>query len=187
VKPDHETGGDLEACESYQTNTVDLSCETLQCDEIWNFVYAKAKNVPESGAAGRVGTYGPGLPLTPMRSSDWFVGRATPKTLLFMMDRTARDSHVQLTTDGLAAYSAAIGFSFGTEVDWAVLQKIYGKDPPRAALQPAVCTGCTSTSSAATRTPREDQHQLRRRQEPHHEDGMRPSPTTNAFSRRSRT
>src|ERR1035441_1378722 len=34
-----------EACSAYQDRVlVDLPCRTLQCD--WNFVYAKAKNVP---------------------------------------------------------------------------------------------------------------------------------------------
>jgi hypothetical protein len=49
---------------------------------------------------------------------------------------------VQLTTDGLRAYSAAIGFSFGTAVDRALLQKLYGKDPSgERRYSPAVCTG----------------------------------------------
>ena len=49
---------------------------------------------------------------------------------------------MQLTTDGLKAYSAAIGFSFGTEVDWAVLQKHYGADPAgERRYSPQVCTG----------------------------------------------
>ncbi len=36
------------ACERYQAGAmVDLSCQRLQCDEIWSFVHSKAKNVPE--------------------------------------------------------------------------------------------------------------------------------------------
>ena len=36
------------ACEIYQrTALVDLNCRRIQCDEIWSFCYAKAKNVPE--------------------------------------------------------------------------------------------------------------------------------------------
>ncbi len=52
----------------------------------------------------------------------WFVGnRMAEDGFLFMMDLKHRlsDSHVQLTTDGLRAYSAAIGLSFGAEVDRA--------------------------------------------------------------------
>ena len=36
------------ACLDYQDKAMrDLSCKKLQCDEIWSFVYAKAKNVPD--------------------------------------------------------------------------------------------------------------------------------------------
>ena len=39
------------ACEAYQARVmVGLQCERLQCDEIWSFVYSKAKNVPEEHA-----------------------------------------------------------------------------------------------------------------------------------------
>ena len=39
------------ACEQYQDRTLrDLKCKRIQCDEIWSFCYAKAKNVPEKYA-----------------------------------------------------------------------------------------------------------------------------------------
>lgn len=42
------------ACAAYQDKTLrKLPCKRLQCDEIWSFVYAKAKNVPTAKAAGR--------------------------------------------------------------------------------------------------------------------------------------
>src|SRR6266545_3914952 len=43
------------ACTEYQDRVLRrLSCKRIQCDEIWSFVYAKAKNVPEKmrGARG---------------------------------------------------------------------------------------------------------------------------------------
>jgi hypothetical protein len=43
------------ACDEYQHRTLrNLPCKRIQCDEIWSFVYAKAKNVPEEmrGASG---------------------------------------------------------------------------------------------------------------------------------------
>jgi IS1 family transposase len=138
-----------EACESYQDRTlVDLPCKTLQCDEIWNFVYSKQKNVPEQ----HKGKYGYGNVWTWIAiDADsklvpaWYVGQRNAEDgFLFMMDlkHRLRDSRVQLTTDGLKAYSAAIGFSFGTEVDWAVLQKLYGSDPSgERRYSPSVCTG----------------------------------------------
>jgi hypothetical protein len=36
------------ACSAYQDKAfVNLKCKRIQCDEIWSFVYAKDKNVPE--------------------------------------------------------------------------------------------------------------------------------------------
>src|ERR1700735_3704524 len=50
------------ACAAYQDKTLrNLACKRVQCDEIWAFVYAKARNAsPEmkaSGEAGDVWTY----------------------------------------------------------------------------------------------------------------------------------
>src|SRR5215211_8226275 len=36
------------ACAEYQDGEMqNLPCKRIQCDEVWSFVYAKAKNVPE--------------------------------------------------------------------------------------------------------------------------------------------
>lgn len=137
------------ACGTFQDAILrDLPCKTIQCDEIWNFVYSKAKNVPEQHEGefgyGDVWTWTAICADTKLVPS-WFVGHRTADDgFLFMMDlkHRLRDSHVQLTTDGLKAYSAAIGFSFGTEVDWAVLQKTYGKEPGgERRYSPGICTG----------------------------------------------
>src|SRR5580704_16394092 len=138
-----------EACAEYQDRTlVNLPCETIQCDEIWNFVYSKQKNVPEQHKGkfgyGNVWTWTAICADTKLIPS-WFVGQRNAEDgFLFMMDlkHRLRDSHVQLTTDRLRAYSAAIGFSFGAEVDWAVLQKHYGADPSgERRYSPGICTG----------------------------------------------
>jgi IS1 family transposase len=137
-----------EACLNYQDRTlVNLPCKTIQCDETWNFVYAKAKNVP----AERRGEPGVGDVWTWVAVDadsklvpSWFVGNRTADDgFLFMMDLKHRLAcYPQITTDGLKAYAAAIGFSFGTEVDWAVLQKHYGKDPGgERRYSPGICTG----------------------------------------------
>jgi hypothetical protein len=42
-------------CSAYQDKVFrNLTCKRLQCDEIWSFCYAKAKNVP-SDKKGRFG------------------------------------------------------------------------------------------------------------------------------------
>jgi IS1 family transposase len=137
-----------DACTAFQDRTlVDLPCKTLQCDEIWSFVYSKQKNVP----ADRQGEFGVGdvwtwtaIDADSKLVPSWFVGQRTAEDgFLFTMDLKGRlANRVQMTTDGLRAYSAAIGFSFGTELDWAVLQKLYGRDPSgERRYSPAVCTG----------------------------------------------
>jgi IS1 family transposase len=137
-----------EACAAYQHEMlVDLPCKTIQCDEIWNFVYAKAKNVP----AERRGEPGVGdvwtwiaIDADSKLVPTWFVGNRTAEDgFLFMMDlRTRLKYRPQITTDGLKAYASAIGFSFGAQVDWAVLQKDYSSDPSgERRYSPAICTG----------------------------------------------
>jgi len=57
------------ACERYQDATLrNLKLKRIQCDEIREFVYAKAKNLPEP-LRGAWATCGPGLRWTRIRSS----------------------------------------------------------------------------------------------------------------------
>src|SRR5665213_1185289 len=137
-----------EACSDYQGRTLrNLSCTTFECDEIWNFVYAKQKNVPDEHKGeygyGDVWTWTAICADTKLIPS-WFVGQRTADDgYLFMMDlRTRLKYRPQITTDGLAAYASAIGFSFGAQVDWAVLQKVYRTDlAGERRYSPPVCTG----------------------------------------------
>ena len=52
-------------------------------------------------------------------------------------------NRVQLTTDGHRAYLTAVEDAFGCEVDYAMLQKIYGtvQDKPETRYSPAACMG----------------------------------------------
>jgi hypothetical protein len=51
-------------------------------------------------------------------------------------------NRVQLTTDGPSVYVAAVGLTFGTEVDWAQLHKIYRPEiAGERRYSPPVCTG----------------------------------------------
>jgi IS1 family transposase len=137
-----------DACSAYQHATLrDLTSMTFECDEIWNFVYAKDKNIP----APRQGDQGIGSVWTwtaicadTKLIPAWFVGQRTATDgYLFMMDlRTRLKYRPQITTDGLAAYADAIGFSFGAQVDWATIQKTYSSDPKdERRYSPPVCTG----------------------------------------------
>lgn len=137
-----------QACSEYQDWTLrGLECKRLQCDEIWSFVYSKAKNVPveHRGTFG----YGDVWTWTAIDADSklvpcWLVGeRNLPDAWAFMTDLADRLAHrVQLTTDGHRAYLEAVEGTFGAGIDYAMLQKLYGTDPAEVKrYSPAKCIG----------------------------------------------
>jgi IS1 family transposase len=136
------------ACVDFQDkNLRDLPCTTLQCDEIWSYCYAKQKNVPRehegSFGYGDIWTWTAICADTKLVPS-WLVGERTPPdAYAFMKDLAGRVSgRVQITTDGLNMYIPATRRAFKDQVDYAMLQKIYGEDPqPEKRYSPAVCIG----------------------------------------------
>jgi IS1 family transposase len=136
------------ACSAYQDRVFrNLTCRRLQCDEIWAFCYAKAKNVPASmrgqPGVGDVWTWTAIDPETKLIPC-WFVGdRSAASANHFMHDLADRLAHrVQLTTDGHGAYLAAVDDAFGNQIDYAQLVKIYGEGPKtEARYSPAQCMG----------------------------------------------
>jgi IS1 family transposase len=136
------------ACHEYQRRTlIGLRCRRTQCDEIWSFVHAKAKNAdPAMVAAGQAGDVWTWVALDAdsKLAVSWLVGgRDAGCAMAFMEDVAARlTTRVQLTTDGLKAYLDAVEGAFGADVDFAQLVKLYG-DAPEAEKRysPAQCTG----------------------------------------------
>lgn len=62
----------------------------------------------------------------------------------FMLDLASRlKNRVQLTTDGHRVYLNAVENAFGSEIDYAMLVKVYGKgtQEDERSYSPAVCTG----------------------------------------------
>ncbi len=123
------------ACLEYQDIMLrDLSCNTIQCDEIWSFCYAKDKNVPEELKGkfgfGDVWTW-VAIDADTKLVPTWSVGLRNPEYANdFMQDLKQRLSdRVQLTTDGHGLYLWAVEKAFGSEVDYAMLVKLYGTQP----------------------------------------------------------
>lgn len=120
------------ACEAYQLDTlVNLTCKRIQCDEIWSFVGAKEANTPPNvrGQLGRGDVYTwVAIDADTKLVVSWLVGkRSTEYAMAFMNDVAARlASRVQLTTDGHKGYLSAVDNAFGTQIDYAMLQKLYG-------------------------------------------------------------
>ncbi len=76
----------------------------------------------------------------------WFVGpRDATSAYHFMHDLAARlKNRVQLTTDGHKAYLNAVEDTFGSEIDYAMLIKLFGnavEHPDKSKYSPGVCTG----------------------------------------------
>jgi IS1 family transposase len=136
------------ACSDYQDKAfVNLKCKRIQCDEIWSFVGAKEKNCSvemKTKGAGDVWTW-TAIDADTKLVPCWFVGhRDAGCAYHFMHDLAERlANRVQLTTDGHRAYLSAVEDAFGANIDYAMLQKIYGNvsDSPETRYSPAICMG----------------------------------------------
>jgi IS1 family transposase len=138
-----------EVCESYQDRTLrNLRCRRIQVDELWGFNYCKAKNVtPDIEAkvanAGDVWLWvaiDPESKLVPC----WTLGNRGAETAFgFIHDLKDRlTNRVQLTSDGHRVYLEAIESAFGSDVDYAMLIKVFGRDQePDTRYSPPECIG----------------------------------------------
>jgi IS1 family transposase len=128
-----------------------LNCRRLQLDETWGFCGAKAKNAkPHKKAVGEQGDVW--LWVATCADSklvpSWLVGgRDVGAALKFTDDLQSRlANRVQITSDGHRAYLEAIATTFGGDVDYAMLVKIYGESPEsEKRYSPAECIGCHKT------------------------------------------
>ena len=150
-----------EACEKYHNEHVrGLTVEKVQCDEVWSFCHCKERNVPEE----KRGTFGYGdvwtwtaLDAEKKLMISWFVGDRSGKSgTAFMQDVADRIiNRVQLTTDGLKAYLDAVYSAFGSDVDHAVLQKVYANAPGGSSrYSPPEVVGVTSEVHCGAPDPR---------------------------------
>lgn len=84
----------------------------------------------------------------------WYIGtRDSMAANHFMHDLAGRlANRVQLTTDGHKAYLTAVEDAFGTQIDYAMLQKIYGKPEqgPEVRYSPAQCMGARKAAIMGT-------------------------------------
>jgi IS1 family transposase len=149
-------------CAEYQSRTLrNLTCKRIQCDEIWAFCYAKAKNVP----ADKQGQFGYGdvwtwvaIDADTKLVPSWCVGsRGAATANEFMRDLAGRlANRVQLTTDGHRVYLDAVERAFGSEIDYSMLVKMYGDDPkPDTRYSPGECIGCRQVGITGNPNPRD--------------------------------
>jgi IS1 family transposase len=136
-----------EAFSDYQDRTLrGLTCKRIQVDGFWAFVYAKAKNVKATKAAPQ----GAGdcwtwlaidadtklIPSFYIGASEGYAAQA------FIGDLAMRlANRVQLTSDGHKPYLDAVEQSFGADIDYAMLVKLYGDTPGAGRYSPGECIG----------------------------------------------
>jgi IS1 family transposase len=134
-------------CADYQDRTLrNLMCKRIQCDECWSFVYAKQKNVPEEKRGrfgfGDVWTWVAIDAQTKLVPSFLVGNRDLQSARIFIDDLAGRLAHrIQLTTDGLRVYLDAVEGSFGSEIDYAMLSKLYAASQEAVRYSPAECVG----------------------------------------------
>ena len=122
-----------------------MACRCLKVAEAWSFVYAKKKNLGRAKCAphqaGDVWLWIAFDPETKLILS-WRIGDRTLWTVRdFVADLKKRLTHrVQLTSDGPRAYVEAVEETFGCDVDYAMLSKIYALDKLALKVENVVST-----------------------------------------------
>jgi IS1 family transposase len=126
-----------------------LNSRRVQVDELWGFIHAKQKNVPRAKKAP-VGAGDCWLWVATDADTklvpSWYVGGRDSDAALALMDDLASRlaNRVPLTTDGHKAYLDAVEDAFGSDIDYAMLVKLYGKSTevePEKRYSPAECIG----------------------------------------------
>jgi IS1 family transposase len=140
------------ACDLYQNETLkNLPCKRVQVDEIWSFCGVKEKTLPRSqrGQFGRGDIYTwVAIDAETKLVPSWLVGRRGVKyAKLFIDDLASRMANrIQLTSDGHKAYLAAVERTFGSDIDYAMLVKLYSNTDPKGGeaqhrYSPGECCG----------------------------------------------
>lgn len=123
------------ACSEYMDQSMrGLTITQVQVDEIWAFIGMKQKNVPADADPTRglgdcycFTAIDPVTKLMPCYMLGYRDGESADHFIGDLASRLTK--RVQLTTDGMSGYPAAVEKHFGKNVDYAVLNKTYQAPP----------------------------------------------------------
>jgi IS1 family transposase len=140
------------ACQTFHDNTVlNLKTKRVQADEIWAFCYVKRRTVNEDPTilernpdAGDIWTW-TAIDADSKLMISWVVGpRSVENARVLMYDTAYRvKDRVQLTTDANPMYLNAIEEAFGSNVDYAMVNKIYEGGHNQGRYSPPKFMGAT--------------------------------------------
>lgn len=110
-----------------------LSCQRIQCDEIWSYVKVKQANIKRGTDRTAIGdqwtfvAIDPDTKLVPA----YRVGKRTrDNAVAFMGDLSERlTNRVQISSDALRSYVDAVERAFGADVDYGQVVKFYDAEP----------------------------------------------------------
>ena len=150
-----------EVCARFHDENVrGVKARRVQVDEIWSFTYAKQKNVESAKSApegaGDTWTW-TGLDADSKLIVSWLVGpRDAGSAYTFVEDLAARLAcRIQLTSDGLRLYLDAVEATFGADVDYSQLVKLYGTTVDNETrYSPATCLGCVAKAVTGDPDPK---------------------------------
>jgi len=123
-----------------------LSVKQIQVDEIWGYVAKKQKRIKETDSSYEVGDQYifAAIDADTKLIPSFMVGKRTAENaVLLMRDLQWRIAgRFQLTTDGFRPYVEAVETTFGANVDFSQLVKVYsGDEKTRERYSPSEITG----------------------------------------------
>ena len=147
------------ACAAYHHRNVrGLRVRRLQCDEIWSFVGAKAKNTSlekKQEGWGDVWTWTAIDADTKLCVSYLVGGRNAGWAMDFMQDCADRIiGKPQITTDAHKPYLKAVEEAFGGDANYAMLHKVFGYEAHDTRYSPATCIGCDMKTVSGVPDPK---------------------------------
>jgi len=108
----------------------DVPAAVVQADELWTFVHTKEDHMDQNDPAEWGDAYiWMAIEARTKLVISYLVGkRGAVDAMDFIKDLSLRvRGRLQLTTDGLPTYLAAVEENFGADIDFAQLVKVYGK------------------------------------------------------------